>query len=215
MQCPKCNFSILNENINIQANIAKCNGCDHVFKASEAVDVSNQKFNIAQPPNGAWYKQEIDKIIIGASTRSAIALYLIPFTCVWSGFSLGSLYGGQIASQEFDLFLSLFGLPFFIVTLYMLKNIMMSIFGKVEIQTDRNGGTIFTGVGFIGKKQSFHWRDIATINNGIHRPLFQRNDQEAIVMEGTSSIVFGADLNEERIYYVLNALKKLKNQQHR
>lgn len=65
---------------------------------------------------------------------------------------MGSLYGGQIASQEFDLFLSLFGLPFFIVTLYMLKNIMMSIFGKVEIQTDRNGGTIFTGVGFIGRK---------------------------------------------------------------
>lgn len=53
MKCPKCNSSILNENINIQDNIAKCISCENVFKASEGLDTSDSKFQINQPPHGA------------------------------------------------------------------------------------------------------------------------------------------------------------------
>ena len=90
----------------------------------------------------------------------------------------------------------------------------MSVFGKVEIRANREGGTIFTGIGPIGSKKSFLWREISTINNGISKPWFQRDDQEAIVIEGTSSYTFGGDLNEQRRYYILNALKKMKAQSH-
>lgn len=212
MKCPNCNHSILNQNINIQDNIAQCQHCESIFKASEALNLADSKFSIHQPPKGSWYKQHADNVIFGASTRSSSAFYLIPFTCVWSGFSLGSIYGSQIVAQEFSLFESLFGIPFLLGTLMMLKMILISIFGKVEIQADRNGGTIFTGIGSIGKKQSFLWREVSTINNGIHRPWFQRYDHEVISMQGASSYIFGGDLNEQRRYYLLSALKKLKAQ---
>lgn len=212
MKCPKCNSSILNENINIQDNIAKCIRCENVFKASEGLDTSDSKFQINQPPHGAWYEPQPNEVIVGATTRSAAALYLIPFTCVWAGFSLGSIYGSQIANHEFSLSDSLFGIPFLIGTLFMLRMILMSVFGKVEIHANREGGVIFTGIGSIGRKTEFLWRDISNIHNGTTRPIFQRYDQEAIVMEGKSSITFGESLNDERQYYILNALRKMKSQ---
>lgn len=214
MKCPQCNSTIATENINIQANIAKCTSCGNVFRASEGIDTSDSKFNIAQPPNGAWYEQQPNGVIFGATTRSAVAFFLIPFVCIWSGLSLSGLYGSQIANQEFSLFQSLFGLPFLIGTIFLVNTILMSIFGKVEINANREGGTIFTGIGPIGKKQKFLWREISSVNNGISKPWFQRNDQEAIVIEGASSYTFGTGLNEERRYYILNALKKLKVQYH-
>lgn len=212
MNCPKCNALILAENINIQENLAKCTTCQNVFKASEGLESSDSKFNMNQPPSGAWYEPTPSEVIIGASTRSAMALYIIPFTCIWSGFSLSMLYGSQIVNQEFHLFESLFGIPFLIGSLFMIKMCLMSVFGKVEIHTNREGGTIFTGIGSIGQKQNFLWREVSKIDNGISRPWFQRNDQEAIVMEGATSLIFGADLNQERRYYILNALRKMKTQ---
>lgn len=212
MKCPQCSTTLLSQNINIQDNIAKCSNCDNIFKASEGLDSFDNKFNITQPPSGSWYEQDVDKIIVGATTRNAIAFFLIPFTIVWAGLSLGSIYGSQISTQEFSLSESLFGLPFLIGSLFMLKSILMATFGKVELRLDRNGVIIFTGIGSIGRKQTFHWRDVSTINNGITRPWYQRYDEEAIVIEGASSIVLGTDLNEQRRYYLLNALKKMKAQ---
>lgn len=214
MKCPKCNTLILAENINIQNNIAKCSSCSYVFKASDGLNDSDAKFQINQPPSGAWYEPQPNEIIIGATTRSATALYLIPFTCIWSGFSLSMLYGSQIANQQFSLFESLFGIPFLIGSIFMIKQCLISVFGKVEIHANREGGTIFTGIGSIDRKKPFLWRDVSTINNGTSRPWFQRYDQEAIVMEGATSYTFGSDLNEERRYYILNALKKMKIQNH-
>lgn len=214
MNCPKCHTAILSQDLNIQDNIAKCAHCENIFKASDGLASVDVKFNIRQPPDGAWYQQNADKIIFGATTRSAAAFYLIPFACVWSGFSLGSIYESQIAQHEFMLFESLFGIPFLLGTLFMIKMILMSIVGKVEIVTDRNSGTIFTGIAGFGRKHSFLWRDISTIHNGMDRPWYQRHENEVIVLEGASAYLFGGDLNEQRRYYVLNALKKLKQQYH-
>lgn len=49
---------------------------------------------------------------ISATTESPIAFFLVPFMLVWSGGSLGGIYGTQIANGHFNLFLSLFGIPF-------------------------------------------------------------------------------------------------------
>ena len=69
--------------------------------------------------------------------------------CVWSGFSLGGIYGSQIAAGEFNLGLSLFGIPFVLGTLFFGSLAVMTVRGKVVIAVDRNAGRIFTGVGRI------------------------------------------------------------------
>ena len=54
----------------------------------------------------------MDTVSLGATTRSPIAFFLVPFMCVWSGGSLGGVYGSQVLNGEFDLGISLFGIPF-------------------------------------------------------------------------------------------------------
>ena len=117
MKCPNCQSEVVNENINIQTDMGKCQSCNHLFRVSENFDSSPKfAFDINQPPKGAWYKNDIQEIRLGATLRSPVAFLLIPFMLIWSGGSLGGIYGTQIANQEFSLLQSLFGIPFIIGT---------------------------------------------------------------------------------------------------
>ena len=63
---------------------------------------------------------------------------------VWSGASLGGIYGTQIIDREFDLIQSLFGIPFILGSLLFWTLALMAIWGKVEITLNNKGGKIFT-----------------------------------------------------------------------
>lgn len=113
MNCPKCHSDIPNTNINIAADIAQCAKCSNIFKISENITPSViDIFDRTNTPNGAWFKQDFNLLVVGATTRSWMALYIVPFMFVWSGFSLGGIYGTQIMEGNFNLFTSLFGIPF-------------------------------------------------------------------------------------------------------
>jgi hypothetical protein len=113
MNCPNCNASIQKSDINIQADIAQCYSCERVFKISEHLETDNSEpFDIHSPPKGAWIRKEMHALKIGATTRSGAAFFLVPFMTVWSGLSLGGIYGMQLINGEFDPVLSLFGIPF-------------------------------------------------------------------------------------------------------
>jgi hypothetical protein len=81
------------------------------------------------PPNGAGFEQLADGFRIGATTRSWMALFMIPFTCVWSGMSLGGIYGKQVSSGRFDPGSSLFGVPFLIGNAYEKTATIIRLFG--------------------------------------------------------------------------------------
>ncbi|WP_322550204.1 hypothetical protein [Flavobacterium psychraquaticum] len=118
MNCPQCSSEIQTENINIQSDIAQCIKCKNIFKISENIEDPNDKsFSISNNPDGTWFKTEFNETIIGASTRSPIAFFLVPFMLVWSGGSLGGIYGSQIKNGEFNLLISLFGIPFILGSL--------------------------------------------------------------------------------------------------
>ena len=182
------------------------------------------EFDLHDPPKGAWVRQEMNKLVVGATTRSAAAFFLVPFMLVWSGFSLGGIYGTQIMSGEFDPFISLFGIPFLAGSIFFWGITILTIWGKVELTFSRYGGEIFTGVGKIGRRQKFDWDDISTVQevtqarNRSGRKGRAGAMQKSIVMEGKRRLSFGMWLQESRQYYLYRAtqfiVQKVKDKQN-
>ncbi len=211
MNCPKCNAVIANENINIQKDIAKCDLCNHVFTISEIV-APKIKFDPNLPPEGTWYTNDFETTIVGSTTRSKAAFFLVPFMMVWSGFSLGGIYGTQIISGKFNPIFALFGIPFVIGTFVLGAYVIMTIAGKIEITYNNEGGKIFTGVGKIGFTKSFLWKDINTIEESLSNMKSGSSNYYQINLIGQKRISFGSGLSDERRYYIMSVLRNhLKN----
>ena len=211
MNCPKCDAVIANENINIQKDIAKCELCNHVFTISEIV-APKIKFDPNLPPEGTWYTNDFETTTVGSTTRSKAAFFLVPFMMVWSGFSLGGIYGTQIISGKFNPIFALFGIPFVIGTVVLGAYVIMTIAGKIEITYNNEGGKIFTGVGKIGFTKSFLWKDINTIEESLSNMKSGSSNYYQINLIGQKRISFGSGLNDERRYYIMSVLQNhLKN----
>ena len=206
MNCPKCKAEIASTDINIEKDIAKCMNCNHVFTISSVVKI-HRVIDVNNPPKGAWYFDEYRSTIVGASTRSPIAFFLVPFMLVWSGGSLGGIYGGQILSGEYSLMMSLFGLPFLIGTIILGSVTAMAIAGKVELKFDKEIGTIFTGVGNIGITKTFNWKDIDEVKETSSILRNSSSNNQNISFIGQSKTSFGTGLNDEKRYFILCILQ--------
>ena len=240
--CPKCSSLIEPENINVQKDYAFCNVCQNVFNISSIVDVNDGQYNkisretariseetvkiseemVNNPPKGAWKYENYDRIVIGASTRSPAAFFLIPFMAIWSVASIGGIYITQIIRGEFNLILSLVGIPFLAATVFLGSIALMTIAGKVNIVIGRDS-YVFRGIGIIGTKKRFDWNSVAKIYEEEHSENRElRNSEDGIdvmapprtitsifmeFMEGEKRINIGKGLKREHKYYLFTALK--------
>ncbi|MEX0718821.1 MAG: hypothetical protein WD066_19670 [Planctomycetaceae bacterium] len=83
--CPHCRQPVPAEKVNVATDLAMCPACADVFKVSESVDLDSiDDRTLENSPPGTWYAEEVGGFSVGATTRSLIALFLIPFACVWS-----------------------------------------------------------------------------------------------------------------------------------
>jgi hypothetical protein len=213
MKCHNCNSEIPSNQINIATDLAHCKACNKIFKISEVPQV-NESFDLKKNPKGTWFeKKSSNELTIGASTASPIAFFLIPFMLIWSGLSLSGIYGTQITSGEFDLFSSLFGIPFLLGTFFLGAMTIMSVAGKVEVKITKVGGVIFTGIGGIGFSKKFTWNEVSAIKE-IESYSRNRNGRSGnrgtkISLEGERRVSFGTGIPSARKYYILESLKKL------
>lgn len=162
------------------------------------------------PPNGAWFEKTFDGFIVGATTRSSDAFILVPFATAWSGCSVGGICWLQIVRGEFNLgFSLLFGTPFLLASLFLWAINLMLICGKVVVTVEGHSGTIFTGVGSIGRTKRFNWLDISAIREQECEPNTPGHQGAKIVLEGKERTEFGTWLKQNRCYFVLQALRKM------
>lgn len=212
IQCPKCKQIAPPNQVNVATDIAFCPHCNEGFRISAAIDRDSVNEEILQrPPRGAWFRQEIDKVVVGATTRSPIAFFLVPFMCMWSSGSLGGIYGSQIAKGEFNLMASLFGIPFILGSILFWTFALMAICGKVEVSIGRISH-VFVGVGRIGWTRTFDWSTVQSIREDRLNINYPGGHQNLIVMDGKERLKFGSGLNEKRMFFVLSVLKLLKSQ---
>lgn len=210
IKCPNCSTLVTNENINIHTDVAQCHSCSHLFKISEHLVADNSDgFDLNNPPEGAWIRTEMHQMVIGATTRSPIAFFLVPFMIIWSGGSIGGIYGTQLINGEFDLFMSLFGIPFLLGSVIFWSLALMAIWGKVEITLDKNGGKTFTGIGTIGRSKSFTWDEVTSVREKSSNVNYPGSQGSVIVLEGKKRISFGLGIKEGRRYYLFRAMKMI------
>ncbi len=205
MKCPNCQTDILANDVNIQADIAKCAACGHAFKASDNVaPTKNEHFNINQPPKGAWYRRDMDGIVIGASMRSPIALLNLFFMLFWPVFGI---YASQHLQEKFDFTIGIFGPVLLIIFIIVWGTSLMSILGKVEIKLNRQGGEVFKGVGFIGRKKTFLWQELSSANHKIIYKTTSGNTETI-----TFPIQLPVTLPLKRRHFLAQAIKEIQAQ---
>lgn len=216
MKCPNCESLVEVQQYQAHTDLRRCQHCNHIFKDSGALDSNSQikseddfiEFDLNAPPKGTWFRYELNSLIVGASTRSVAAFFLVPFMIIWSGGSLGGIYGTQIYNNEFDLMLSLFGLPFLAGSILFWGVAIMAIAGKTELTLGKYNGTIFNGVGKIGFKKKFNWQDINGVSMIYSKGRNGRN-VKTICLTAQKDIKFGSTLKEERKYYLYRAIKSI------
>ncbi len=207
--CPNCRQPLLPENINVQTDLALCKACGQVSQLSKLVDADFDPAVLDHPPPGAWYQESMSECIFGATTRSPMAFFLVPFMCVWSGGSLGGIYGTQLVHGKFNLMISLFGIPFLIGTLMFGSIALMSVCGKLEVRIREGLGTVFIGVGRLGWTRRFNLAEVDFIEDS-YTPGSRGSGSTSILLRGQSVLRFGSQLTEPRRYFILNVLKRLK-----
>ena len=208
MLCPRCGTALPPEAVNIATDLALCPECGTASRASACVvedDISQDV--LRRPPPGTWLRQEADEIVVGTTRRSKAALFLAPFTVVWSGFSLYGIYGTQILKGRFNLLQSLFGIPFLIGTAFLLGITIYALFGRQEWRLDEDGGVVFDGVGRNGRRRRFAWKDLTRIRVDTHRGTNGASSFK-LVLEGASpKVEVALPEREDRQQFIANALR--------
>lgn len=212
LNCPTCKASIPAANINAATDVAVCHQCSEAFALSELVAAQDvpPDFDIHDPPEGAWFHDEYPGWRIGASTRSWTACLLVPFVCVWSGFSLGGIYGSQLVSGEFNPVMSLFGVPFVLGSLALGCVAIMSICGRVDVIVADTDGRIFTGVGPFGWTRRFDWSEVTRIEEDASDCRSSGSTGYVISLAGKTRLKCGSMVSDARRYYLLQGLRVLR-----
>jgi len=209
--CPNCQTPIPPDDINIARDTALCRACSALTAVSSVVHGQTQPagvFDPQTPPSGAWCRDDGIETVIGATTRSPMALFLVPFMLVWSGFSLGGIYGRQLVTGKLDLVSSLFGIPFLLGSVVLGGLTLLCVCGKAEVRLRQDEGTIFVGVGTLGWKRRFNVSGVQAIREDWAGWSSNRRPRRAIILEGATRISFGSMLNEPRRYFVLESLRR-------
>lgn len=209
--CPQCRHPLPPADINVATDAALCRRCGHAGTFSALVHPESVSSSpSAEPPAGAWRHNTFEGVTVGATTRSRIAWFLVPFMLVWSGGSLGGIYGTQFVRGEFNLFMSLFGLPFVAGSVLFWGLTAMALVGRVEVKVRSDGrGEIFTGVARWGRRQRF---DLAAVDRITINPLpvnYPGKQGPGIVLEGQPRLTFGSNLTPPRRDFIAQTLRGL------
>lgn len=211
--CPKCEKILETREINVEKDFALCSVCNETFSISNDLflhELVAGEINLDKIPKGAWVQDFSDGFEIGATTRSYVAFFLVPFMILWSGGSVGSIYGTQILSGKFSLFESLFGIPFLLGTIVVGGITLMMLFGKITVTVKNDEGEVFTGIGSLGIIKKFIWSEVKNITQSINLNYNNRNNQQRlIILEGKNKIMFGSFLSNENRVFMIKALRKI------
>ena len=135
--------------------------------------------------------------------------FLLPFTALWSGLSLGGIYGKQIAGGKFDWAASLAGLPFVIGTVVLLGTILFMLFGRWRVRIDRGVVAVSVGVGPFGRHRDIALQPGSLVRLEDSRIRVNRVPQCVIaITTADRTLRFGAGLPREVRMFFAAALRR-------
>jgi hypothetical protein len=216
-KCPSCGAAIPLDDVNVSKDVALCRACGQstAFSLiSAAAEINLQ--SLAQPPRGIRMDEEPGGALkVSYRKISPVVLFLLPFTLVWGGFSLGGIYGSQIRKGQFNLHESLFGIPFLIGTIVLLYIISFLLFGKWVITLNEGAGTVFMGVGSLGWTRRFAYDRSTVVSLRLTNTRVNNVPQKGIsVRTGGQELVFGTLIKDEVKQFIAAAIVMRATQGH-
>ena len=160
--------------------------------------------DLVHAPRGTTYSANWNGFVVSATTRSAEALLLVPFTIFWLTLMLIAIYNGRQSGH---------GPPALIVIplgIAFLIRAALQTAGKVVVSSDRTGVTVFEGIGAIGWKRRFAWKDAESIHEN---QLFQAGSGPVQCIEVTFAygarkpLRFGSLLSAGRRGFLFSVLR--------
>jgi len=201
------------EDVNVAKDIALCRKCEESFSFAEVEREQDlPQVDLNHPPKGVWFQRTPHGFELGTTTRSGIAFFLVPFMCLWSGGSLGGIYGSQLVKGEFKLGLSLFGLPFLFGTIVIGAFTLMCVCGKICVQARDREGEVFAGVGRIGFRSRFRWDDIKDVRQVTRIGSKGQRYKQLCLETNSKPIAIAMNVAGERMQFFSAALRQLQQE---
>ncbi|MBX3363777.1 MAG: hypothetical protein KF866_03335 [Phycisphaeraceae bacterium] len=238
--CPTCKAMIAPEHVNVAADVMFCPACNRASKFSALVeDDPFAHVDLTNPPRGAWRFDDGVEMVIGASHRTVGgALVMLFMACFWNGIvsvfvllcasAWWKLLGGGAApgwmptpimngspmGWGMTIFLTLFLTPFVLIGLVLIVGFVHTLFGRSEVRVRGPEGTLFIGIGNIGRRKHFNAGAVrnVTIRTEEHRTSKGgRYSKTLIVLDaaGGEPITFGSSLRPDRRTFVGGSLREI------
>lgn len=209
--CPDCGLPIETADLAPSEGVAVCRFCEQPFPlaACQAAVPFEQRNIIPEQavPKGVRLEETMDGFRLTLSTRSCVAFFLVPFTLVWAGGSLGGIYGTQIARGEFHLLQSLFGLPFLAGSVFLIAFTVMTVAGRCVVELAGGKFSIRTGALGAYRTQSAPWDDVLSCRltevSRRGRNSYTTTYQAEVTVEGGRTLkVGGTGAERETVLWV-------------
>lgn len=200
--------------MNWRTDVAMCRVCDEVFSASRLVDRKLYRdFDETKAPAGTWFRKDGAGWEVGASTRGYEAWVVVPVACLIAALFVVGIWTGDAQLKNWIANplrwdeLAVFTCVFCAIAGWG----AMLVAGKVRVRLHGEEGSVFIGVGPLGRHIPFRWSEVTTIKmeDVGSRILWDEETSFRIVFEGKTRIEFGRLLRGFRRDYVLHVLKKM------
>jgi DNA-directed RNA polymerase subunit RPC12/RpoP len=211
-RCLNCSQAIDLADTNVGTDLALCRHCGTTMPFSALVEgPAVPEPDLSVPPKGVKIETSISRGIELRHRRlRPVVLFLIPFTAVWSGFSMWGIYGRQISRGTFDLAQSLAGLPFLLGTVFLVSFIIFLLFGSHRLTISRGRAESFVGLGPFGVRKSMRLGPGTLVRIAAGSYSVNRVPQPEIIVDNNEEgpVRFGATLPSDVREFFAACLRK-------
>ena len=217
--CPDCRTVIAQDDMNIKEGVAVCSRCGKISKLIDLVEefdsAGYSRLLYEKPPRGIKLVRDkmnpIGEVTLIYRRINPAVLFLIPFTAVWSGFSMTAIYIAPLLNEgTIPIEQALLGIPFLLGTILLLCTICTMLFGKKILTLSNGKGTYDFKVFGIGRTKHFELNRSTRIENTETNYQVNHNTQPQItITNGSKRVNMFAGLRYDAMDYIIALLRSV------
>lgn len=217
--CPNCRTVIAHDDMNIKEGVGVCSRCGKISKLIDLVEefdsADYSRLLYEKPPRGIKLVRDkmnpIGEVTLIYRRINPAVLFLIPFTAIWSGFSMTAIYIAPLLNEgTIPIEQALLGIPFLLGTILLLCTICTMLFGKRILTLSNGKGTYDFKVFGIGRTKHFELNRSTRIENTQTNYQVNHNTQPQItITNGSKRVNMFAGLRYDAIDYIIALLRSV------
>lgn len=217
--CPNCRTVIAHDDMNIKEGVGVCSRCGKISKLIDLVEefdsADYSRLLYEKPPRGIKLVRDkmnpIGEVTLIYRRINPAVLFLIPFTAIWSGFSMTAIYIAPLLNEgTIPKVQALFGIPFLLGTILLLCTICSMLFGKKILTLSNGKGTYAFKVFGIGRTKHFELNRSTRIENTETNYQVNHNTLPQItITNGSKRVNMFAGLRYDAIDYIIALLRSV------